>query len=413
MHSSVHLYLFQETALLMKKIFALICCFMLVSQYILGGEKHYTVIVSLDGFRWDYPKMYDTPFLDQMEREGVKAMMQPSFPSKTFPNHYTLATGLVPDHHGIVANSFWDPVKKVRYSMGNPETRNDPYFYGGEPIWITAQKQGVKTGNIYWVGSDIAVKGQHPTYYKVYDDTPRLTYAERIAHALELLKKPEDERPQLIMLYIEEPDSHGHTYSPHSKETRWCISELDALMHQLWLGLQQLPFSEDINLIVTSDHGMATIAPERCVSITKHLKKEWYTLIDGDLPAQIYTPTAYRDSVYNAVKGLDHIKVWKREDIPAYLNYGSSNKVGDVIALPDLGWLVTDTPPRSKGAHGFDPTYDDMHVIFRAVGPDFKKGYVAPNFKNVCIYPLLAYLLNIQPEQTDGNLDDVKNMLTR
>lgn len=396
----------------MKKYLFFLLYLTLAIPAMAGNRKHYTVIVSLDGFRWDYPQMYDTPFLDQMAQEGVQAVMQPSFPSKTFPNHYTLATGLVPDHHGLVANSFWDPDKKVRYTMGNPATRNDPDFYGGEPIWITAQKQNVKTGNIYWVGSDIAVKGQHPTYYKVYDQTPRLSYAERIAYVIEMLKMPEAERPQLIMLYMEEPDSHGHAYSPHSKETRRCIGELDALMHQLWLGLQQLPIAPDINLIVTSDHGMATIAPDRCVSITRHLKKEWYTHIDGDLPAQIYVHKGCCDSVYNAIKDLDHIRVWKREDIPAYLNYGSNKRVGDVIALPDLGWLVTDTPSKSRGTHGFDPTYDDMHVIFRAVGPDFKKGHTAPKFRNVCIYPLLAHLLGIRPEPTDGNLEDVKNMLT-
>lgn len=156
---------------------------------VMAGNKHYTVIVSLDGFRWDYPKMYDTPFFDQMAKEGVQATMIPSFPSKTFPNHYTLATGLYPDHHGIVANSFWAKDKGKMYAMNDPETRNDPAFYGGEPIWITAQRQGVKTGNVYWVGSDIAIKGEHPTYYKNYNDTPRLNYAERIAYVLEMLKK--------------------------------------------------------------------------------------------------------------------------------------------------------------------------------------------------------------------------------
>ena len=160
--------------------------------------KHYTVIVSLDGFRWDYPQMYDTPFFDRMAREGVKATMIPSFPSKTFPNHYTIATGLVPDHHGIVANTFWDPQRQELYKMSNLKTRNDASYYGGEPIWITAQKQGIKTGNIYWVGSDIAVKGQHPTYYHVYDQKPRLTQTERVAEALRMLKLPEEERPSWL-----------------------------------------------------------------------------------------------------------------------------------------------------------------------------------------------------------------------
>lgn len=375
------------------------------------AEKHYTVIVSLDGFRWDYPQMYETPFFDQMAREGVKATMIPSFPSKTFPNHYTMATGLVPDHHGIVANSFWDPERKEVYKMNKPATRNDASYYGGEPIWVTAQKQGIKTGNVYWVGSDIAVKGEHPTYYQVYDKKPRLSQTERVAEVLRMLRLPEADRPQLVMLYFEDSDTYGHTYSPFSQETRKCIARLDALMRFLWEGLQSLPFAKDVNLIVTSDHGMATVSADRFVPIKHLLKEEWYTLIDGNLPAQIYTQPQFRDSVYHALKDLNHVRVWKREDIPAYLNYGTSPRVGDIIVLPDLGWLVDEGNKTLPGAHGFDPTYDDMQVMFRACGPDFKKGYEAPKFRNVSIYSLLARLLHITPEKTDGCLEEVENML--
>lgn len=375
------------------------------------AEKHYTVIVSLDGFRWDYPQMYETPFFDQMAREGVKATMIPSFPSKTFPNHYTMATGLVPDHHGIVANSFWDPERKEVYKMNKPATRNDASYYGGEPIWVTAQKQGIKTGNVYWVGSDIAVKGEHPTYYQVYDKKPRLSQTERVAEVLRMLRLPEADRPQLVMLYFEDSDTYGHTYSPFSQETRKCIARLDALMRFLWEGLQSLPFAKDVNLIVTSDHGMATVSADRFVPIKHLLKEEWYTLIDGNLPAQIYTQPQFRDSVYHALKDLNHVRVWKKEDIPAYLNYGSNPRVGDIIVLPDLGWLVEEGNKTLPGAHGFDPTYDDMQVMFRACGPDFKKGYEAPKFWNVSIYSLLARLLQITPEKTDGCLEEVENML--
>lgn len=393
----------------MKRLISL--CMMWCICLSIWAGKHYTVIVSLDGFRWDYPQMYDTPFFDRMAREGVKATMVPSFPSKTFPNHYTIATGLVPDHHGIVANTFWDPQRQELYKMSNLKTRNDASYYGGEPIWITAQKQDIKTGNIYWVGSDIAVKEQHPTYYHVYDQKPRLTQTERVAEALRMLKLPEEERPQLVMIYFEDSDTYGHTYSPHSKETRRCVEELDALMKYLWEGLQSLPFGNDINLIVTSDHGMATVSADRFVPIKHLLNEKWYSLIDGNLPAQIYTKPEYRDSVYQALQGLNHVRVWKKEDIPAYLNYGSNPRVGDIIVLPDLGWLVEEGNKTLPGAHGFDPTYDDMQVMFRACGPDFKKGYEAPKFRNVSIYSLLARLLHITPEKTDGCLEEVENML--
>ena len=150
---------------------------------------------------------------------------------------------------------------------------------------------------------------------------------------------------------------------------------------------------------------------DRFIPIKHLLKEEWYTLIDGNLPAQIYTQPQFRDSVYHALKDLNHVRVWKREDIPAYLNYGSNPRVGDIIVLPDLGWLVEEGNKTLPGAHGFDPTYDDMQVMFRACGPDFKKGYEAPKFRNVSIYSLLARLLHITPEKTDGCLKEVENML--
>lgn len=395
----------------MKK-FCLYVLFWTCLLPVFAGGKHYTVIVSLDGFRWDYVEMYDTPFFDRMAEEGVRAVMVPSFPSKTFPNHYTLATGLYPDHHEIIANSFWAADRNRMYAMNDSATRNDPSFYGGEPIWITAQKQGVKTGNVYWVGSDIAIKGQHPTYYRNYDDVPHLTYAERIAEVLALLRKPEEERPQLVMVYFEDPDHYGHVYTPQSAETRRCITRLDVLMEQLWEGIRSLPFGEDVNLIVTSDHGMSTVSSDRCVSLSGYLKPEWYERINDNLPAQIYVKAGCVDSVYQALKDLDHVRVWKKADIPAYLHYGTNPYVGDIIVLPDLGWLVADEmTSASGGAHGFDPTYNDMQVMFRACGPDFKKGYEAPKFRNVSIYSLLARLLDIVPEQTDGSLEEVENML--
>lgn len=393
----------------MKKLIML--CMMWCICLSIWAGKHYTVIVSLDGFRWDYPQMYDTPFFDRMAREGVKATMIPSFPSKTFPNHYTIATGLVPDHHGIVANTFWDPQRQELYKMSNLKTRNDASYYGGEPIWITAQKQGIKTGNIYWVGSDIAVKGQHPTYYHVYDQKPRLTQTERVAEALRMLKLPEEERPQLVMIYFEDSDTYGHTYSPHSKETRRCVEELDALMKYLWEGLQSLPFGKDINLIVTSDHGMATVSTDRFVPIKHLLNKKWYSLIDGNLPAQIYTKPEYRDSICNALKKAAHIRVWKKEEIPAELHYGSSDRIGDIVVAPELGWQFTDVARDTKGAHGYFPLSPDMQVMFRAIGPDFKRGYISGGFVNVDIYPLLSHLLQIVPEKTDGRFERIKDIL--
>lgn len=377
-----------------------------------ADKKHYTVIVSLDGFRWDYPSLYSTPNLDKMAEKGVSAVMLPSFPASTFPNHYTLATGLVPDHNGIINNSFWNPKTQKRYSMGDSATRYNPEYYLGEPIWITAQKQGVKTGILYWVGSDIPIKDTYPTHYKVWDDTPRLTFTERIDTVLAWLNKPEAERPQLIMLYLEEPDMAGHIYGPESEDTGKVVHYVDSLMGVLSTQIAALPHASQVNFIVTSDHGMTDISPERVVDATLYINPDWCELVDGATPTSIFTKEGYRDSVYNALKGVEHIHVWKKEEIPAELNYGSSDRIGDIVVTPELGWQFTNKPKNSKGAHGYFPQSPDMQVMFRAYGPDFKKSYVSEStFVNVDIYPLLARLLYIEPEITDGEFERIKGLL--
>lgn len=385
--------------------------FFLMPLNALNPEQHYTVIVSLDGFRWDYPAMYKTPNLDRMGQEGVKAVMLPSYPASTFPNHYTIATGLVPAHNGIVNNSFWDAKNKRRYSMGDSATRYNPDYYLGEPIWITAQKQGLKTANMYWVGSDIAIKGAHPTYYRMWAANPHLSFEQRIDTVLTWLQKPEEERPRLTMLYFEEPDGSGHHNGPRSKETGAVVQHVDSLIGVLWNRIASLSFADNINLIVTSDHGMIDISQERVVNMNQYLKPEWCEVIDGRTPTSIFSKAGYRDSIYNALKGIAHIHVWKKEEIPAELQYNDSDRIGDIVVAPELGWQFTDVARNNKGAHGYFPQSPEMQVIFRAIGPDFKKGYTSTGFVNVDIYPLLSYLLQIVPEKTDGQFERIKGIL--
>ncbi|WP_300698147.1 ectonucleotide pyrophosphatase/phosphodiesterase [Bacteroides sp.] len=394
---------------LIMSVFSLLLFLMPLNA--LNPKQHYTVIVSLDGFRWDYPTMYKTPNLDRMGQEGVKAVMLPSYPASTFPNHYTIATGLVPAHNGIVNNSFWDAKNKRHYSMGDSATRNNPDYYLGEPIWVTAQKQGLKTANMYWVGSDIAIKGTHPTYYRMWTANPHLSFEQRIDTVLTWLQKPEEERPRLTMLYFEEPDGSGHHNGPCSKETGTVVQYVDSLIGVLRNRIESLPFADNINLIVTSDHGMMDISPERVVNMNQYLKPEWCEVVEGRTPTSIFSKKGYRDSIYNALKGVAHIHVWKKEEIPAELNYSESDRIGDIVVAPELGWQFTDVARSNKGAHGYFPQSPEMQVIFRAIGPDFKKGYTSTGFVNVDIYSLLSYLLQIAPEKTDGQFERIRGIL--
>lgn len=377
------------------------------------ASDNYTVIVSLDGFRWDYAEMFNTPFFDQITRQGVKAVMMPSFPSKTFPNHYTLATGLYPDHHGIVANSFLDRSTGDTYSLGNAETRTNPKYYGGEPIWLTAKRQGVTTATVYWVGSDVAIKNDHATYWHDYLKTPLLTSGQRKDEVIRLLSLPEEQRPHLVMCYFENPDHAGHSFGPTTRQTRKAIEGLDSLLQVMWTSIKQLPIGSKVNLIITGDHGMTWHDSARTVGIKKYLKDEWLERVEGNLPGLVYVKRPeYADSVVKALANVDHVRAWKRTEIPAYLHYGTNARIGDVVVLPDVGWLFTDRPVKAGGSHGYDNTASDMLVGFRAIGPDFKSGYTKPEkFRNVDVYPLLAHLLGVVPAPCDGNLNEVQDML--
>lgn len=383
-----------------------------------SAGDNYTVIISLDGNRWDYPQYYNTEFFDSLATVGVSARMEPSFPASTFPNHYTLATGLVPDHHGLVNNSFWDPGREYSYSMSDPACRYDPYYYGGEPIWITAQRQGVKTGNVYWVGSDIPIKDEYPTYYRNWDEDPHWDFEERVDEIVRLMSLPESERPRLVMGYFDEPDHTGHVYGPISPETKEMVEHMDSLMHGLYLRLKALPYGDRINFIVLSDHGMEEISPERFVSWHNEIPEGWAENVKGTSPTSIFVKEGYVDSLYNRLSKVEHLSVWKHGEVPGELNYGTSERLGDLIVAPDLGWQFASSPSKNNGAHGYSPKEPDMMVMFRAVGPDFKEGYEAPftegeqsAFRNVDIYPLLCKLLGIKPAATDGKLERIVNIL--
>lgn len=392
----------------MRKIITFITLAFIV--LLVKAQDTYTIIVSCDGFRWDLPILYDAPNIDQIGKDGIQSDMQPSYPASTFPNHYAIATGLYPDHHGIVNNSFWDSELQQTFTVGDKVTGKDPRFFLGEPIWLTAQRQGVIAATIYWVGSDVAIQGQYAKYWHDYAGN-LLSYEERVAKALEYLQLPKKERPHLITLYFDEPDHTEHTYGPNSEETRLAVKKADDAVGLLRAGLEKLPFADKINLIVVADHGMAYVSPEKNQKPSDYLKPEWYNQMIQGIPTSIFTKPEYRDSVYNSLKALPHLTVWKKEEIPAYLHYGSSKRLGDIIAAPDLGWQFQDIPRTGHGAHGYDPTDVDMHAIFRAVGPAFKQGYIARQFQNVDIYPLICHLLGIKPAPCDGQFDRIKHIL--
>lgn len=360
-----------------------------------------TILISLDGFRWDYTEWYDTPFLNSMAERGASGELVPSFPSKTFPNHYTLVTGLRPEHHGIIANSFLNRKTGARFSLGNPKTKFDPQYYKGEPLWLTAQRQGKHTAVFYWPGSDVAVNGKYPDRWHQYEEKPHMTKAQRADSIIAQLTSPQS--PDLIMAYFEEPDASGHNFGPHSLRVRRAVEQMDSLLGSLWQRIVRTGLSDSVNLVIVSDHGMTWYKPERQIRVSDWLKPTWYRSIEGNLPANIYAEARWQqDSIVNALSDAPHLRAWRKADIPTWLHYQADANIGDVVVLPDEGWLFTDEPTHPAGMHGYDPAYSDMHALFRACGPDIRKGVRLGQFSNTAVYSLVCKLLGIKPAKNDG-----------
>ncbi len=377
-------------------------------------DKTYLVVLSMDGFRWDYPDSVATPNLDAIAKNGVKAAaLRPAFPTKTFPNHYTMATGLYPDHHGIVLNSFFDPASGRHYAIRKREAVEDGYFYGGEPIWVTAEKQGIKSASYFWVGSEAPIQGIRPSIWKRYEND--FPYEQRIDSVIAWLQLPEDRRPQLIMWYMDEPDHSGHAFGPFSKETKKMIMYQDSLLGIYLKRISELPQAADINLIITSDHGMQASDPERTEYLEDYLKESWIADLQGYNPNfNILAAEGCIDSIYNALLAGGHFSVWKAGEVPERLHYGTHPRCTDIIVCADSAWRIKvrrDNRRGSLGDHGYDNRNTDMHAIFYAMGPAFKKGHVHPEFNNVDLYPLMAHILGLLPAPVDGEFGNVEGML--
>lgn len=396
----------KQTAQLLSLTFFLLTS-LLYSQ---SDKNAYVVLVSMDGFRWDYARQFNLPNLKQIAKEGVHAKsMRPSYPSKTFPNHYSIVTGLYPDHHGIINNAFYDTALNESFSLST-NAKNDSRFYGGNPIWNVAEQQGVKTASFFWPGSDTDQK--RPTYYKNYDD--KVSYGTRIDTVIKWLQLPEKERPHLITLYFDEPDHTGHDFGPLSPENKKMVIKMDSIMGQLSSKLNQLAIGQQINLIIVSDHGMADISNDKKVAILDYIKPEWLgykTVINPIMSLE--AKAGFQDSIALALKKVPHIKFWKSTDVPKRLHYGTNPRVHDFVIEAKKGYsLVSKRDQNIKGGtHGYDNKEKDMHAIFYAKGPAFKVDKKVDTFQNVSVYPLIAHILGLQIDEVDGKLSDVKTML--
>lgn len=384
--------------------------FLTTFSYSQSNKDAYVVLVSMDGFRWDYAKHFKLQNLKKIAKEGVHAKsMRPSYPSKTFPNHYSIVTGLYPDHHGIINNVFYDSALDKYFSLST-DAKNDSRFYGGNPIWNVAEQQGVKSASFFWPGSDTDKK--RPGIYKNYDS--KIPYETRIDTVIKWLQLPEKQRPHLITLYFDEPDHTGHTFGPLSPENEKMVHKMDSVIGQLSSKLDHLAIGKQINLIIVSDHGMANISNDKKVIILDYLKPEWLGYKDVINPIMsLQAKPGYQDSIAKALKKVPHIKFWRSSEVPKRLHYGTNPRVHDFVIEAKKGYsLASDKTKDTKGGtHGYDNKEKDMQAIFYAKGPAFKVDKEVGSFQNVSVYPLIAHILGLQIEEVDGKFSEVKNML--
>ena len=384
-------------------------------------EKPYLLLISLDGFRWDYVQKYNPPNLSNFIKNGTKAeSLIPSFPSKTFPNHYTIATGLYPDKHGIIGNSFYSYDKNLTYKIGNREMVEDGSFYGGSPIWIQAGKAGMVSASYFFVGSEANIQGVKPTYYYQYDGS--IKNEVRVAQVLDWLKLPEKERPHMITMYFSDMDDTGHRFGPENDdELKKTLSSLDTNLGDLFKGVEETGLS--VNIIIVSDHGMADLQTANLLAIEDIENENLFTTINNGAIVNIHPKKGVDiDRVVQELRQKENnFKVYKTENSPGFEYVPQNRDWGAIQVLPDFGYYFSsqrriESLKRNSiqriGVHGYDPKYKDMHGIFYGNGPAFKNGYKTPSLKNIHIYPLMCEILDIEiPINIDGKSEKIESIL--
>ncbi len=370
------------------------------------AEPPVTILISIDGMRPDYLDRGLTPNLAEFRKRGVAAAMRPSFPSKTFPNHYTIVTGKRPDRNGIVGNSMIDPVRPGQmFSMGDPKQALDPFWWiEAEPVWITAEKAGLRTATMFWPGSEVAHNGVRPSDWMRFDQA--IGNAQRVNTVLDWMRRPAPIRPRLVTMYFDTVDTAGHRFGPgRSPELDAAITEVDARIGDVVRGIEAMGVAA--NIIITADHGMAETAETRVIQLEELIDRASYIPVETGPYAAIEPAAGTDERVYAALlKPHPHMACYRKEDLPKHLHYGQNPRVAAIICIAENGWtILSGTPPYpvKGGAHGYDPTHPDMHALFMAFGPSIKPTSSLPVFDNVDVYPMIAALTGFDPLPSDGN----------
>ncbi len=375
-------------------------------------DKPYLVLVSFDGFRHDYLDLYATPSFDRVAARGVAAdALVPPYPSLTFPAHYTIATGLHPERHGLVGNRFHDPARGAEYNYRDRANVEDGTWYGGEPIWVTAETQGMVAAAMLMVGTEADIGGVRPTFWTRYAD--RGTHRERVDEVLDWLALPPGRRPHLVTLYFSAVDGAGHRTGPASPAVAEAVEQVDADLGRLLDGIDALPHRGAVSVVLVSDHGMGAVRPGGMIDLSGAADLRGVRAVVTGPGANLFVAggparaRAVRDDVNDGTggAGLTGGRAYLRNEVPAALRYRANPRIGDVVVVADPGFMFDfGSPPPPAGMHGWDPRHPDMHGIFLASGPDIGPGQRIGPVESVDLYPFLARLLRLAPNpDVDGD----------
>ncbi len=397
----------------LKYAFAIWLVFLLSFAH--SFSSPYVILISFDGFRWDYLNRNLTPNINSFFDSGVKALsLMPCYPSSTFPNHLSIITGKYPQNHGIISNNFFNKHTGQKYSIRDSSV-TEPFWYLGEAFWETARRQAIVTASFFWPGSEISLEYRRPNYYVPFN--PKIPYIKRIDSVVSWLSLPYQKRPKFITLYFEETDNKGHNFGPNSEEVNKAIFLLDSLFGYFVQRLRQINFLDSVNIIIVSDHGMAEIEPRKVVKLWEIIDTTDFRIYSTGYIASIESNKGNLDSLYLALKHkYSNFDIYKREDVPKHFHFSNNQFIGDYVIIPNWGWSVASSERdyvfRIKGNHGYDNFWLDMHGIFLARGPAFKVGYQVGTLKNIDIYPLLCKIFGIIPRQdVDGKFEDISFIL--
>jgi predicted AlkP superfamily pyrophosphatase or phosphodiesterase len=367
------------------------------------------VLISMDAFRWDYCTLHpdETPHLRELMRTGVSARaLIPAFPSNTFPNHYTLVTGLYPAHHGIINNRMFDAEAGLFFDSHQVQAVTNSRWWGGEPIWVTTIKQGGKAASWFWPGSEAEIEGVRPTYSRRWDAA--LPFETRLSEMVDWLRRSRGTAPIIATFYLEEVNSIGHKFGPGSPELAATIKEADRRIGAIESALRAAGI--DANLVIVSDHGMTPISLERVILLDDYLDPKNVQL-DFDGPVAGLRPRQGDvDTLMQALAPLKHAKAYRTAELPARFHMTDGPRVPPVWIVPEEGWEIyfrsyidAVRAHFNKGDHGYDPAFPNMHAFLLAHGPSFREGVTIPEVENVHVYDLLCAALGLKPAPNDGD----------